>query len=364
MPRSTELDKRLIVEAVGLDAAPDGGYAVTLQTLDLHAAGAQNERYGTEKSARLFRFTGETPGAALARVPAATGLTPLYSQARLLVLGRDVLRRPLQRTLDLFLREYNTRGDVLLAAAEGQAADLLAADFGTPEPGALFLEETLLRAETEGTAPAVQMYRFMDLLYSETDAAFCPVLGLKDTAEQETKLPALCGTAFFADGRYAFTADAAATAGLLYLTGRTKSASLTVRGADGTYTLRLLRAKKKLRTRRTETGFAFTFALNAAFDVTEFASDGPPGLGETQAENARRAAEEELTRLLRRSFDLLYYEKRADVCRLFRLAQLRRPKAAADWRGRMYLPEHTRMTFDVRVTVRRTGMERLRKSGS
>ncbi len=68
--------------------------------------------------------------------------------------------------------------------------------------------------------------------------------------------------------------------------------------------------------------------------------------------------------MLERSFNELYYAKHADVCRLYRRVNLRFPKLAEGWRGRMYLPEHTRMTFDVRVTVRRTGKESLRKSGN
>ena len=357
VPRGTELSKRLIVEAVGLDAAPDGGYAVTLQTLDLHAAGTGSDPGQARNVTRLWRFTGESVGAALARIPAATGLVPLYSQARLLVLGRSLDARPPRETLDFFLREYNVRDDILLAAAEGDAAELLAADLGAAQPGAAVLEDTLLRAEEAGVAPAVRLYRFADLLYTETDAAFCPVLGVRDAPEPDTKEPFLCGTAFYGENGLSFIADAGTTAGLTYLTGKIKNASLTVRGTKGLYTLRVPHAQRRLRIRRGGAGFGFTFTLKISFDITEYISDGGTAPGPAEAEDARRAAEEALEAMLERSFSELYYGRHADVCMLYRRVNLRFPKFAESWRGGMYDPAAAQMRFEVQATVRRTGKE-------
>ena len=80
--KGAELSKRLIVEAVGIDAAPEG-VLVTLEALDAHAAGAGSDPNEQGGVTQRLHFTGETVGQALARIAPATGLTPLFSPRRI-----------------------------------------------------------------------------------------------------------------------------------------------------------------------------------------------------------------------------------------------------------------------------------------
>ena len=135
-PRSVELSDRLIVEAVGIDKT-DAGVKVTLQALDTHAAGAGSDPNEQGQVTRLYQFSGESVGQALSGVQAATGLMPLYSQARVLLFGRTLAEDGLTEALDFFLREYNARSDILIAMAEDTAEAPVAADFGATVPGAV-----------------------------------------------------------------------------------------------------------------------------------------------------------------------------------------------------------------------------------
>lgn len=357
-PQGTELSKRLIVEAVGVDL-DDGAYKVTLQALDAHAAGQSDDPNENGSRTRLCSFTGATVGEALAGAAAETGLTPLYSQARVLVLGRSLAEQDVSAPLDFFLREYHTRSDILIAVADASAADILAADPGGSVPGAVLLEEALLTGSENGECCAVKLFRFTGFLLSETDTAYCPVVRLRSEDKGERPTAAPGETAFFQNGRLAFTAGPEITRGLLFLTDAVKKTSFTVRGEDGAYTLRVAKTSTTVRARKTDTdGAAFTVNVTAVCDITEFAASRFPDLGETQAARAQTAGTAYLQQLLNDAFGFLYGEHGADVCRLARRAALRFPKKEAAFRE-----ELARKTADIRLnavlTVRRTGKENL-----
>ena len=357
-PQGTELSKRLIVEAIGVDL-DDGAYKVTLQALDAHAAGQSDDPNENGSKTRLCSFTGKTVGDALAGAAAATGLTPLYSQARVLVLGRSLAEQGVSAPLDFFLREYHTRSDILIAVADTTAADILAADPGGSVPGAVLLEEALLTGSENGECCAVKLYRFIGLLLSETDTACCPVVRLRSEEEGERPAAAPGETALFQNGMLAFTAGPEITRGMLFLTDAVKKTTFTVHGEDGAYTLRVAKADTKIRTRKTDTdGAAFTVTVSAVCDITEFAAPEFPDLGEAQADDAQTAGTAYLQKLVNDAFGFLYVEHGADVCRLARRTALRFPQKEAAFREAL-----ARKTADIRLTavltVRRTGKENL-----
>ena len=357
-PQGTELSKRLIVEAIGVDLE-DGKYTVTLQALDAHTAGKSNDPNENSGRTRLCSFTGATVGEALAGVAAATGLIPLYSQARVLVLGRRLAEQDLSAPLDFFLREYHTRSDILIALADATAADVLAADPGGSVPGAVLLEEALLTGSENGDCCAVKLYRFIGLLLSETDTAYCPVVRLRSEEEGEQPTAASGKTAFFQQGRLVFTAGPEVTRGLLFLTDAVKTASFTVNGASGAYTLKIVDAGTKIRARKTlNEGVGFDISVNAVCDITEFTSPSFMQLSEAQASDARGAGTAYLQTIVNDAFTFLYGEHGADVCRLARRAALRFPHKETAFRE-----ELTRKAADIRLraelTVRRTGKESL-----
>ena len=354
-PRGTELSKRLIVEAIGIDKT-DEGLLLTLQALDAHAAGRgsdPNEQGGTTK---IYQFTGGTVGQALAQAEGATGLAPLYSQARVLVLGRALAQQDLGPYLDLFGREYTARSDILLAVAEDTAREVVSAEFGGDRPGGAVWEDVLTQGEENGECICIKLYAFMNLLLSPTDRAYCPVVGVRDEETGDGQRPVHCGTAFFEDDRLRFTADAETTLGLLFLTDRLRRTTLTVQGERDLYTLRVIRSKTKIKTARgADGGFAFTVRLDTVCDVTEIPGAGFAREGDEVSADAETAGTAYLRDLISRSLDDLFFGRGADVCRFARRASLLFPKAARDAAGQMR--EQTEVTVSVGLTVRRTGKE-------
>lgn len=355
-PQSVELSDRLIVEAVGIDQA-DAGVIVTLQALDTHAAGAGSDPNEQGQVTRLYQFSGESVGQALSQIRAATGLTPLYSQARVLLFGRALAETGLIEPLDFFLREYNARSDILIAMAEETAEQPVAADFGATTPGAVIIEDMLNGSRSDGTGAAVKLYDFMNLTYTGTDTAFCPVLGVTDQALENAKKPILRGTAFFKNGRLAFTAGEDLTRGMLFLKDRVKNGEIRAEGKTGTYTMRIVSSKTKISPTLNKNGRAHArIRVNTVCDVTEFTpKNDARRLGEAEAADAAAAGKAWTEALLNDTLRVLFYENHADICRLARLVNLKYPRLAAAYAARMF--EDTEITVETEFTVRRTGKE-------
>ena len=350
-----ELNRRLIVEAIGIDKT-DSGVLVTLQALDTHTAGMGSDPNGQEKVTNLYQFSGETVGQALAQAESATGLTPLYSQARVLIFGRPLAEDGLSAPLDLFLREYTARSDILVAMAQNTAQEIAAAELGAAVPGAVILEDALNGGGQTGRSAVIKLYDFMNLTYSETDRAFCPVIGLREADLRETQEPDFKGTAFFDGGKLVFIAEEALTRGLLFLKDRVKDTNLTVEGTLGTYTLRVVASKTKITPERQTNGrIKAKIRVKTVCDITEFAASGFGTVGAAEIADAAAAGEAALRELLSECIDTLFYEKQTDICRFARLVKLKYPKTAEDYAANMFT--ETDVTIETEFIIRRTGKE-------
>ncbi len=244
LPEKIELSERLIIEAVGVDCAA-GGFAVTVQALDTLAveSGEDTQENG---AAKCYTFHGTTVGEALAQIAPRTGLVPLYSQARLLVLGFSAAQEGLCESLDFFLREHHTRADITVAVAEHTAQELLTAPFGNNRAGADLLQDALEQAGSDGEPPT-PLYRFMNLLLEETDAAFCPLLGLEENPPSDDQSIRVRGAVLFQGTKIRTVISADGLTALRALTDGLSGDSVSL-GTDGIRcTLRIARCKTKIR---------------------------------------------------------------------------------------------------------------------
>ena len=350
--KGTELSRRLIVEAIGLDLTARG-VRITLEALDAHTAGGGEKTAGGDETKRL-RFEGATVGQALTRIAPQTGLSPLLSQARVLVLGRALAETDLTDALDVFLRQYNVRSDILLCMAEEEAETVICAGFGKGVPGARVLEEAILEGQSAGVCAAAALYEFINLSRTQTDAAFCPVIAVRDDACGETKLPVFSGTALFSGGRLAFTANEDLTRGMLFLTDKIKKAALTVNGAAGAYTLETVSSKTGIKPEKNENGgVKFRICIRTVCDIAEFTPAAPGA--QSSAADAQAAGKAHIEALAAQSLQTLFFERRADICRFARLVNLRFPALRERYIQTMF--EKTEILVQAALTVRRTGKE-------
>ena len=357
LPEKTELNERLIIEAVGVDGA-DGGVAVTVQALnDLSAT--VDDGAPEDGVTRCYTFYGATVGEALAQVAPRTGLTPLYSQARLLALGFSIAQNDVSETLDFFLREHHTRADITVAVAEHTAREIVSAPFGQNRVGADLVQDAL-RETGSGGAPLTPLYRFMDLLLSETDAAFCPLLGLEQDPISEEPLVCCRGAVLFQGTKIRTVISADELTSLRALTDGLSGDSLTLNMGDIRCTLRIAKCKTKIRPARGTADCRFRLRINAACDITEVSAGAFTPLDTAQTDRIAEAASLRLTEAVAALLDKCFYRNGCDICRFYQRFRLLHPVRYRETAASLS-PADFPCDIICKVSIRRTGKEVLRK---
>lgn len=356
LPDRTQINDRLIIEGIGIDGTDGNGYTVTVQALD---TSAQSGNAGNEKTAdlsKLYSVTGVTPGEALGRLPAVTGASPLYSQTRVLVLGRETAERSVSGALDFFIREYTARSDVLLAVSDTSAAELITADVGEGTSCARTIAAVMTSGKDTGMTSAVELYRFISLSENRNDCAYCQILGIQKDETKAAVVP--CGTALFSDGKICGTVPAEDTPFFLLLTGESGKLSISQSTHAGIFTLEAVRTKRRIRTFTDKNTPLCSIICTAVCDITEFSpysdkkltSDDISALAEITADN--------LTKGCAKVLDAFYYSKRCDICRI---ADRMKLFHSAFYRS-MYSDDNKKsppanVDLTVKVKIRRTGRE-------
>lgn len=354
-----ELSQRLIIEAIGIDKSSDG-VRITLQTLDTHTLGTGSDPNESEKITGIYSLSGETVGQALSRTESVTGLSPLYSQARMIVLGKDLAMDNVSEPLDFFLREYNARSDILIAVAAEKAEDIVSADLGEAVADAVVLEDAVTAGSDNGRNVFVPLYQFMNLILTETDTAYCPVIELRDAPITNRQEIYISGTAFFRNNALDFIAGKELTEGLLFLTDKVKNAVITVDGEKGKYTLSIISTSTRISTRRQENGsFIFGIRTKIKCDITQFGTRDFENLQAEEAKDAERSALRHIKEQMENSIRTYFYERRYDVCRFGRRVNLKYPRFYELYKERMFSEDMSEIRLTVDVTVRRTGKESL-----
>ena len=360
--RPPELSERLIIEAIGVDKT-ENGFTVTVQALNDLAVGTDEgaPEGGVTKCCTLY---GTTVADALASAGTATGLTPLYSQTRLLVLGFETARDALPEALDFFLRGQNTRADVPVALAQGTAAEIVTADFGKNRVGADVLTDVLKAGEENGTVLSAPLYRFMSLLLSETDAAYCPLLAVKEDPKSDDGGVECVGTILFNGTIIRTVITKEETFAVRVLTDRLNGATFTVSADEVTCTLRVSGKNVKIRVPKTTENDRFYLHIDAKCDIEDLFFQGDPGFSPLDPDQVRAigdAAGRQLTDTVTAALRTCFYENGCDVCRLRQRLRLRYPslyRALAE-QGRLS-PADLPCEIDCKVSIRRTGKEVLR----
>ncbi len=268
-----EISEQLIVEAVGVDRTAEG-LRLTVQTLDAE----QGQEGGAGSKSRLYTVTGETAEAALSRLTARTGKTPVYSHNRLLLLGETLAKEGY--VPDFFIRSFQPRAQVLIAAAEGTAEKVLAA--GGERLSARQMEEALLLGWQRGETIAPRLYEYLNERADPMSARRLPVFSVIEENGEKQAVPSgilLTGS----DGRHLIL-DREESALLALLSG-SEQALLTA-GAEGVFSLRCTGVEAKSRLTLSDDGQPGLFVtLRIACVWNEY--EGEAADAETVAEAAK-----------------------------------------------------------------------------
>lgn len=353
-----ELSDRLIAEAIGIDLE-SGGFTVTVQALDIGASGS-GEGTAADETTRIYSFYGNTPAAAFGKVRPTTGLNPLYSHARLLVISREAAENRLSELLDFFLREFTARSDILFVVAANRAADIISADLGSGRANAAIAEKTVQLGHKNGTNTIMPLYRFVNLMLTDEDSAYCPVADVRPSGDSGKQELVLGETAVFDSEKLIFTVDGELTEGILLLNNAAGNMLFPVSGKNGSYMLSTVKSKTKIKPSYKDGSLKYTIETKMVCDLTEFAGSGFRGINHEDIKEAEAKLTEAVEQKEKRALESVCIDRGCDICRLARKTLLRYPHI-----DKNILPlssEKAGYELKITVSVRRTGREILKFS--
>ncbi len=317
-----ELNERLIIEAIGIDYE-DGIYKVTIEGLDSFSAGTDSNSISAPSLTKCYLFEGETIGMAMNSISVITGQIPLFSQARILILGISAAGEKLSEILDFFRREYTTRTDILFAVAENTAAEVVSADFGQNISAGNILQAAVLSYKHTGRNTYTPLYRFLNSVMGDTDSSYCPVIAIKDNAYKMGKEVVLAGTAVFGKDKSSIIISPELTLGLMLITNDIRNGDITVTTNKGTATIEIIDSKTKINTEISEEKADFSLKLRLRCDVPEFQSEHFRGLSKSDTEEIAEASAKKISGLITDTLNEVFYKNNYDAFSLGRRINLK-----------------------------------------
>lgn len=356
-----ELNERLIIEAIGIDYEDDV-YKVTIEGLDSFTAGSDSDSISSGKLTKCYVFTGETIGMAMNSISRITGQTPLFSQARVLIIGIDTAKTKLSQVLDFFRREYTTRTDILIAVSEKTARETVSANFGKNVSAGNIFEAALSSHRYTGKCTYTPLYRFLNSLMGETDSAFCPIIAIKDNDFSDKKEAELPGTAIFRKDGSVFTISDEETLALNLINNKIKNGDITVKNQKGICTFEIIDCKTKTKIKTEDNKAVVSINIKLKCDIPEFQTENFSGLSKDDIAKTEKEAEKKINAMCKRLTDKIVSEEHCDTFSLGRKINLTHHDFYKNHIQNGTIPDDI-LSFDITtdVQVRRIGKVILEK---
>ncbi|MBR5245890.1 MAG: Ger(x)C family spore germination protein [Clostridia bacterium] len=195
-----DIRNRLVIQGIGIDMNDNGSYSVTIQAIDTNAQSAASSDDASQPPLKTFKTEGNTIYTALKSVTELEGKVPLYSQNRVIILGKSITEENMDDVIDFFVRDVENSSSVCIAAAEKTAGEILEAKNGDEYISARNIETAINSNEFDGRIFRLQLYELINRYNSSTKDFALPMLSVVE--KDKEKSVEIIGTAVFNNTRY------------------------------------------------------------------------------------------------------------------------------------------------------------------
>lgn len=250
-----ELNTLAIVVGTALDAGeyPDT-LKLTVQVVKAAAIGSGPPSNGGsgEKAYVNISYTDKSVLSAVRSVTHMQNRTLYFSHNEVLIFGSDLAKLDMAKGLDAFTREYESRLNVYILIAKGNAADILQEDVELEKTPALHISGMMENQKTNSETAVVTLRDFCIATLSPSRAPVAPIVELYEADGK--KYARLNGTAVFKQGKMVSELDIDQTRGLLLATNKASSAATTIETDWGQVGLEIDESTSSLKPIKAEDG--------------------------------------------------------------------------------------------------------------
>ncbi len=351
---SRELDTLFIITGIALDKGKlDDEMNITLQIGKAKAkeSGASSE--SANEGPLLLTTENETVLGGLTELNRDSSRTLLLQHNQVILMGAELAEQGIQRRIDLFMRDRESRMEVLVLVAEGRASDVLAAQIDQEILSGMFLSRVIRDLRDISPCYEVRVLDLASLLIDETTSPAIPLV--KVTDENDKQAIEISGMAVFKGDRMVGRLDNEEVTGYTWAMGHVEHCSVEAKNELGHAVLQIIRMDPQRKvTIREDGGVRVSLSVETSLNVGELV--GFHGITTLEIlPYLSELARQEIVRRIEHCFDVAR-SLNADIYGIGAEVHRRYPKEWKTMKDRWddLFPD-TELDIQVKVRIPRTG---------
>lgn len=313
-----DIRNRLVIQGIGIDIEKDSSYTVTLQVIDTNSSAAASEESASQPPLEVYKVKGDTIYTAIKTVTESEGKTPLYSQNRIIILGKSITEKNMDNVIDFFVRDVENSSSVYVAAAEKTAAEILETKSGDEYVSARNLKNSIDSYEYDARICATSLYELISRYNSASKDFAMPLLAVKEkNGEKDVEIS---GTALFNNTRYRDVISKDDTVYLNILYNKVYNTALSYSMEDNTrISLNVVKCNtnRKVRLENGKPIFKIKVTMNA--DISEISGGVSAIMTNSDIEAFKKRGEEYVEKQLHSLISIMHNRYESDAVGLARL---------------------------------------------
>lgn len=320
-----DIRNRLVIQGIGIDVEEGGKYSVTIQAIDTNAQSATSSDGASQPPLKAYQVKGDTIYSAIKSVTETEGKIPLYSQNRIIILGKSITEKNMSDVIDFFVRDVENSASVYIAAAEKTAGEILKAKNGEEYISARSIETGISSYEYDARIFNMQLFDLINRYNSSTKDFAIPLLSLQE--KEDEKSVEISGTALFNSTKYREKISKDRTVFLNILYDRVNNTALAYDyESDKKVSLNIVDSKTK-RSVKLENGQPiFKIKVKMQADIAEISGGVSKKMESGDIEKIKSAGERYIEKETQKLLNSLYNEYKSDSVGFARLLYIREKK--------------------------------------
>lgn len=351
-----DISKRLVIQGIGIDVEDDGSYTVTLQAINTSAQSVTSEG-GDQDPVKTYKVKGETIYTAVKSVTEMEGKVPLYSQNRVIIIGRDIAEKGLEGVIDFFVRDTGNCPSVDVAMADGKASDILEVKSESGEVIARNIEQSISSTDFEAEIARLQIYELVNRYEDKLPAYTMPVLApVKDSDKERVEI---VETAVFSGSKLKGTLTREETVLFNFLCNKVNNGAVAFETEqDGKISMGVIDSKATRHISLENDTPSFRISLNIEADVAEIYNGTAKTVDRNRLNEIKTGAQEHLKSGMEKVLKKLYTEMGCDAPGFSRLIYSRHPSFfKKNEKNLNTMMAESQYNVEVKVIIRRVGHE-------
>lgn len=352
-----DIRNRLVIQGIGIDIEKDNSYTVTLQTIDTNAQSATSEDGATQPPIKTYKVTGDTIYTTIKSVTEIEGKIPLYSQNRIIILGKSITEEKMDDVIDFFVRDVENSASIYIAAAKDRASDILETKNGEEYVSARSIEIGIGANEYDARIFGIGLYELINRYNSGSKDFAMPLL---DVTEKEGEQSVeIIGTAIFNNTRYREYMSKDETVYLNFLSDKVYNTAISLDRDNGEKLSLNVVDSKTYRTLKLENGKpTFKIKVKISADIAEISGGVSKKMTKQDIETIKTSAEQYIEKAITQTRKILYEEYESDACGLGRLLYIFKPSFyRKNEKNIDSVMQNSIFEVDVDLKIRRIGHE-------